>query len=123
MTRLPSQLESADYSLLPPSLTHLREQLVLVVPDDGVGHEVDGLEGVDAHEGVELDVGVLEGDEGEVELALHRLQVRAQLVRLEHAQPHLVQGQLQVAEVVPGQRRLKLFHFQCCYFVISDRKR
>ena len=26
------------------------------MPDDGVGHEVDGLEGVDAHEGVLLGV-------------------------------------------------------------------
>ena len=69
--------------------THLREELVLVVPDDGVGHEVDGLEGVDADEGVELDVGLLEGDERQVQLPLHRLQVRAQLVRLEHAQSHL----------------------------------
>ena len=50
----------------------------------------------------QLDVCVLEGDEGEVELALHRLQLRAQLVRLEHAQAHLVQRQLQVPEVVPG---------------------
>ena len=49
----------------------------------------------------QLDVGVLEGDEGEVELALDRLQLRAQLVRLEHAQAHLVQRQLQVPEVVP----------------------
>ena len=86
----------------------LREELVLVVPHDGVGHEVDGLEGVDAREGVQLDVGLLEGDEGEVELALDRLQVGAQLVRLEHAQPHLIQGELEVAEVVPGGNCMKI---------------
>ena len=86
----------------------LREELVLVVPDDGVGHEVDGLEGVDAREGVQLDVGLLEGDEGEVELALDRLQVGAQFVGLEHAQPHLIQGELEVAEVVPGVNCIRI---------------
>ncbi len=71
--------------------------------DDGVGEEVEGLERVHFDEGVELHVGVLEGDERQPHLSPDRHQVGGQGARgLGHAQPDLVQRHPQVAEVVAG---------------------
>ena len=69
---------------------------------DGVGEEGDGFEWVHPDEGLEVNQGVLEGDQGKAQLALDTPQLRRQgLVRLGHAQLHLVQRQFQRSEVVP----------------------
>ena len=69
---------------------------------DGVGEEGHGFEWVHPDEGLEVNQGVLEGDQGEAQLALDTPQLRRQgLVRLGHAQLHLVQRQFERSEVVP----------------------
>ncbi len=71
--------------------------------DDCVGEEVDGLERMGSDEWIQLNVRVFKSNERESQLAFDNLEIRVQLgLGLGHAQLHLVQGQLQVAKVVPG---------------------
>ena len=57
--------------------------------DDSIGKETNGFEWVNPNEWGQVNVSVLEGDQGEAQLSLDSLKVWRQLVRLDHAKFHL----------------------------------